>query len=48
MRIAFLVPLAYAAIIALGMWTGVARPVAPFAMTALIGAAWVMYLLREG
>lgn len=46
MRFAFLVPLAYAAIIALGMWAGSARPVAPFAMTALLGAAAALYAIR--
>ena len=46
MRFAFLIPLYGAAVIALGMWAGSAHPVAPFAMTAFLGAAAALYAIR--
>lgn len=47
MRYAFLLPLAYAAIIAICLLGGEAHPLAPYAMTALLGATWAMCLIRE-
>ena len=47
MRYAFLFPLFWAALIAIGLLGGEAHPLAPYIMTALLGAAWAMFLLRE-
>ena len=47
MRYAFLIPLFYAAVIAIALPGGEAHPLAPYVMTALLGAAWAMFLLRK-
>lgn len=47
MRYAFLIPLFYAALVAVAMRAGTAHPMAPYVMTALLGVAWAMYLLRK-
>lgn len=47
MRWLFLLPLFYALLIALGMWAGGAHPLAPYALTALLGAAGAMFSIRE-
>ena len=47
MRYAFLFPLSGAALIALGMWAGGASPLAPYAVTAFLGASSALYLLRK-
>ena len=46
MRYAFLIPLGLAALIAAALPLGEARPWAPYAMTALLGAAWEMFRIR--
>lgn len=43
MRYAFLIPLFLAALFAIGLLGGESRPIAPYVMTALLGAAWMMY-----
>lgn len=47
MRHAFLFPLCGAALIAIALPSGEAHLLAPYVMTALLGAAWAMYLIRE-
>lgn len=47
MRYAFLLPLSGAALIALGMAAGGAHPLAPFAMTAFLGASSALYAIRK-
>ena len=47
MRDAFLLPLFYAALIAIGLLGGEAHPLAPYVMTALLGAAWALRLIRK-
>ena len=47
MRYAFLLPLFYAALVAVALWAGTAHPLAPYVMTALLGAAWAMFLIRK-
>lgn len=47
MRYAFLVPLACASLIAFGMWAGGAHLLAPFAMTAFLGASCALHEVRK-
>lgn len=47
MRYAFLLPLYVAVAIAIALPGGGAHPMAPYVMTALLGAAWAMFLLRK-
>ena len=47
MRYAFLLPIFGAALIAIGLLGGEAHPLASYAMTALLGAAWTMHLIRK-
>ncbi len=47
MRYAFLLPLFGAALIAIGLLGGEAHPLAPYVMTASLGAAWAMFLIRK-
>lgn len=47
MRYAFLLPLFGAALIAIGLLGGEAHPLAPYVMTALLGASWALRLIRE-
>lgn len=47
MRYAFLGPLFLSVLLAIGLLGGEARPEAPYIMTALLGAAWAMFLLRK-
>ena len=47
MRYAFLLPRFYAALVAVAMRAGTAHPLAPYVMTALLGAAWAMFLIRK-
>lgn len=47
MRYAFLLPIFGAALIALGMSAGGAHPIAPFAMTAFLGASFALHEVRK-
>lgn len=47
MRFMFLIPLFVAALLAIALPGGEAHPMAPYVMTALLGAAWAMFLLRK-
>lgn len=47
MRFMFLFPLFYAALIAIALPGGEAQPMAPYVMTALLGAAWATFLIRK-
>lgn len=47
MRYAFLLPLCGAAAMMVGLLGGEAHPLAPYVMTALLGAAWAMFLIRK-
>lgn len=46
-RFALLLPLFGAALIAVGLLGGEAHPLAPYVMTALLGAAWALRLIRK-
>lgn len=47
MRYAFLLPLFGAALIAIGLLGGEAHPLAPFAMTAFLGASSALHAIRK-
>ena len=47
-RLAPLLPVFYAAVVALGMWTGDAHPAAPYATAALLGSAWALHMVLGG